>query len=254
MRLKHDATRALAMATCVVQHPTWAIAHVENFADQTLDRIRKPTVPPREMSSACTVLARLGDWSADVISAQLDSSPAVSRAGETVLYGNPDGSNEIVKLVYAWCRLAKPALVVETGVAHGFTTAAILHSLKENHHGKLISIDLPHLHPRAEESIGSAVPHRLRDRWTLRLGPAQSGLRGCARVSYGADLFVQDAAHSYRGQIKEYRIGWSLLREKGLLISDDVDGAFEDFAKEVGRDPHYVDQSPKSRPIGIIQR
>jgi predicted O-methyltransferase YrrM len=63
-----------------------------------------------------------------------------------VLYGIPDSSFELVRIDYACRRLMEPELVADTGVAHGFSTAAILQALEDNQKGRLISIDLPQLH------------------------------------------------------------------------------------------------------------
>ncbi|HEX5370143.1 MAG TPA: class I SAM-dependent methyltransferase [Dehalococcoidia bacterium] len=144
-------------------------------------------------------------------------------------------------------------MVIETGVAHGFTTAAALQALADNQYGRLISIDLPHLHPRAMDSIGSAVPHELRDRWQLILGSAAGSLMNLPR-SDEADIFIQDAAHTIRGQLAEFRAGWSRLREGGLLISDDVGEAAVRFGREVDAAPIFIAQPPKVLPMAIIRR
>lgn len=46
-------------------------------------------------------------------------------------------------LLYAICRIMKPDIVVETGVAQGVSTAFILKALSANNAGGLFSIDLP---------------------------------------------------------------------------------------------------------------
>jgi predicted O-methyltransferase YrrM len=171
-----------------------------------------------------------------------------------VLYGSPDGPFELVRIAYACCRLMEPELVAETGVAHGFSTAAILQALEDNQKGRLISIDLPHLQPQAHVHIGSAVELRLRGRWRLHLGPASPGLIKVLGNHRDVDLFVQDASHTRRGQLAEYRTAWLRMKDGALLISDDVGPAFEAFAKEVGRTAIYVAQPSKRASIGILRR
>lgn len=253
MPVGRNATRVMTLASRAVQHPSWAGAHVENYANQLYERFKKPAWTPLSTVSTVDGLSLAGGWSAPQILNTIALAPQPKRPGSSNLYGNPDGSNELVSIVYALCKLIGPELVIETGVAHGFTTAAVLQALDENAKGTLVSIDLPHLHPRAEESIGAAVEHHLRGRWELHLGPAAAtmGSLGTERL---ADIFIQDAAHTSRGQLSEFRSGWTKLRPGGFLVSDDATEAAERFGEEVGRTPIFVAQPPKRRPLAIIQR
>jgi predicted O-methyltransferase YrrM len=244
----------MTLATRIVQHPSWARAHFENYANQVYDRFNsKPWFPPAE-SSLHAALAEIGGWSKADIEAVLQVVPSPRRPESTNLFGSPDGSSELVSIVYACCRLMRPQLVVESGVAHGFTTAAILRALNDNQQGRLVSIDLPHLHPRAVESIGTAVEPGLRDRWELHLGPATSELSRVITHTESIDIFVQDASHTERGQLAEYRAAWPRIREAGLLISDDAGKAAEAFGRESSREPVFVNQPRKSRPVAIFRR
>ena len=49
------------------------------------------------------------------------------------------------RLCYLACRLVEPAVVVETGVAYGVSSAYVLRALETNGRGTLHSIDLPPL-------------------------------------------------------------------------------------------------------------
>src|SRR4051794_31676165 len=77
-----------------------------------------------------------------------------------------------------WCTTShlRPERVVETGVARGITSRFILEALERNGRGKLWSIDLPHVDTTRFGQIGSAVPDRLRPRWTLLLGTSREHL------------------------------------------------------------------------------
>jgi predicted O-methyltransferase YrrM len=204
--------------------------------------------------SVVEALREVGGWPESEIRAVLDELVAPTGPDSTTFTGHQDGSSEFIQLANAWCRLARPQLVLETGVAHGFSTASILQALDRNGAGHLVSIDLPHLHPDAIRTIGAAVPKELRTRWTLYLGGADTSIpKALASQTEPVDIFVQDASHSYRGQLREYRAAWPFLREGGLLLSDDVSEPFEVFAREVGRTPIYVDQ-PKWRPVGLLMK
>ena len=253
MRWQHYALRGRALAHRCVVHPTWAAANIQNYLDHRADR--RFGDRPRQTASASIeqTLGLLTGQDPESIDQVLKQVPRPALLRESVLYGNPDGSRDLLALTYACCRLLRPTLVVETGVANGFTTAVILEALAENETGRLISIDLPHLHPQAVASVGAAVRPEIRTRWDLHFGPARHLLKTIPAGTEGIDIFVQDAAHTVRGQLAEYRAAWPRLKDGGLLITDDVGPALELLAEEIGQRPIYVDQM-KPSPIGILRK
>jgi predicted O-methyltransferase YrrM len=158
--------------------------------------------------------------------------------------------NELLDLLGAIVRLMRPEVVVETGVALGFSTATMLAAMRDNDRGHLYSVDLPHVQYGHDRETGSAVPPELRDRWTLRLGPSQKLLPALLEEVGPLDLFIHDANHAYSAQLREYRTSWPHIRPGGLLASDDVGNpAFVEFAAEVGARPYLV---PGSRPESVV--
>lgn len=127
-----------------------------------------------------------------------------------------------LRLLYKVVRLAKPAHVVETGVADGTSTRTILAALAANGTGRLTSIDVA-------DDVGSLIEPALKSRWELVVLP-QSGTRAAFRARLQqlrpVDIFLHDSDHTYGWQMFEYRLGYDALRPKGLLLSDDVDGSF----------------------------
>jgi predicted O-methyltransferase YrrM len=121
-------------------------------------------------------------------------------------------------------------VVVETGVAYGITSAYILQALAENGEGELHSIDLPPLGPAAEKYVGYLIPHGLRKRWNLHIGPARKLLPEVLRKNGGADAFIHDSLHTYTHMTMEFAAALAALRPGGILIADDVQGnrAFEE--------------------------
>lgn len=155
------------------------------------------------------------------------------------------------EMLYLIVRATRPEVVVETGVAAGFTTAYILQGLHDNGIGRLVSIDLPttdeggrvnedgitdKAHVPASDLTGFVVPPSLRDRWELHLGDSKILLPVVLERFSSVDLFLHDSAHSYLHMLGEYRTTWPRISKGGWLVSDDIDAnqAFDDFTREVG--------------------
>jgi predicted O-methyltransferase YrrM len=129
----------------------------------------------------------------------------------------------MARCCYLVCRLLEPALVVETGVAHGVSSAFILTALRENGHGALHSVDLPPLRREAEKFWGIAVPEELRARWTLHCGSSARVLPRLLEEIPKIDLFVHDSLHTRRNMRREFETVWPRLRAGGTVIADDVE-------------------------------
>ena len=165
------------------------------------------------------------------------------------------GRNELLNLVGGVVTLMRPDVVVETGVALGFSTATILTAMQRNGSGHLYSVDLPSVQYGHDRETGSAVPAEIRDRWTLRLGPSQKLLPRLLREVAPIDLFIHDANHAYSAQLREYRSAWPYLRPGGVLVSDDVGNpAFLEFAAEVGTRPYLVPGSRTDSVVGLVRK
>jgi predicted O-methyltransferase YrrM len=138
-------------------------------------------------------------------------------------------------VLYVICRLLKPKIVVETGVASGVSSTYILHALHKNAEGKLYSIDFPN--PGDKLPTGWLVPDNLRDRWRLIFGKSSDKLPTLLNEVTQVDIFLHDSDHSYENMMYEFEIAWPYIRKGGLLLSDDthMNTSFFDFSTEVGR-------------------
>ena len=145
-----------------------------------------------------------------------------------------NGDFALSRLCYAACRALKPAVVVETGVAYGVTSAFILKALEVNGQGTLHSIDLPPLGAQADHYVGSLIPEALKQRWQLHRGTTRRLLPSVLAQSGPVGLFVHDSLHTYRNMRWEFETVHPHLAPMALVISDDVDGN-EAFAKWVAR-------------------
>ena len=156
-------------------------------------------------------------------------------------------------LLYSAVLLSGAERVVETGVAYGWSSLAILSAMDELGSGRLASVDMPYPKAGNEAFVGIAVPERLRARWTLIRLPDRGGLAKAIRVLGGTiDLAHYDSDKSYSGRMYAYPLIWAALRSGGVFISDDIGDnfGFRDFAASVGA-PFRI-TSFQGKCVGII--
>ncbi len=134
-------------------------------------------------------------------------------------------------VLYEICRILKPEIVVETGVAYGISSAHILLSLKSNQKGKLFSIDSTFRPWETKEMIGVVIPDYLKKNWSLIFGKSRKKLKKTLSKLKKIDIFFHDSLHTYKNMIFEFETVWPYLKNGGILISDDIisNNAFKDF-------------------------
>lgn len=211
------------------------------FADFQADRLRRKSSITPESSGDCLRCmdeALRGDLKPFLQEDALLAIEQTVARGQDQLAADPafgmlHGADlGLARLCYAICRLQKPATVVETGVAHGVTSAFLLQALAVNGVGELWSIDLPPLAEGADDQVGYLVPAGLRSRWRLLRGRTCNLLPGIVLKLPAIDMFLHDSLHTYRNMTWEFQTVWPRLRSGGVLLSDDVNlnRAFERFA------------------------
>jgi predicted O-methyltransferase YrrM len=128
------------------------------------------------------------------------------------------------RLCYVLVRALRPQKVVESGVCYGVISAHILQAMEVNGHGHLYSIDLPPLAESADSYVGWLIPWPLRTRWSLYRGSTRRLLKSVLNEVDEIDVFIHDSLHTARNMEREFDIAWPLLRNGGVVISDDVEG------------------------------
>ena len=140
-----------------------------------------------------------------------------------------------IHLLYDCVRLLKVRNVVETGVAYGWSSLAILKALSQNGFGKLYSVDMPYPRKKNENDVGIVVPQNLRNNWTLIRKPDNPGIISALKKAGGEiDLCHYDSDKSWWGRHYAYPILWKSLKSNGLFISDDIQDNlyFSEFVKK----------------------
>ena len=202
------------------------------YADLLLDRLfaRSPDYETAGREAALRDaeehLGRVGDVLREPALAQIEGATRRLLAeirGEDPFRQRWAADSVLARWCYLVCRLLEPAVVVETGVAYGVSSAFILRALEENGRGALHSVDLPPLRREADRFWGIAVPGDLRDRWNLYRGPSSRLLPRLLRETGPVDLFVHDSLHTRRNMRREFEAAWPCLRKGGVILADDVE-------------------------------
>jgi|APSaa5957512535_1039671.scaffolds.fasta_scaffold00790_4 predicted O-methyltransferase YrrM len=154
--------------------------------------------------------------------------------------------------LYQLCKLIKPEIVVETGVAYGVSTSYILQALHENNKGKLISVDSIFRPWQSKNMIGSAIPTSLKSRWELYIGSSNEELNKIFQKCSEIDIFLHDSLHTYQNMLFEFTTSWPQIKPGGYLLSDDILGnnAFHNFSEKVKKKPFLLYQ--KFEPVSLM--
>ena len=161
----------------------------------------------------------------------------------------------ICRFLFSICVKNKPEIVIETGVANGFSSSYFLLAMNQNQKGKLISIDDIVRPWQTKEKIGRAIPDQLKYRHTLIVGDSKIELKKLVKNLDEIDIMMHDSSHTYQHMMNEFKIVWPHIKKNGLLLSDDVsqNDAFLDFADMINHEPIIVSKVDKEH-FGIIKK
>jgi predicted O-methyltransferase YrrM len=143
-----------------------------------------------------------------------------------------DTNEETLQLLKILVESRRPKVIIETGVANGVSTRALLNEIEKlDIECQLHSFDID---PRVATSELMA-----RENWHFHLIQDGTGLQRDLNAIGDIDIFYHDSDHSYENQFFEYTIAWKHLKPNGILISDDINwsNAFFDFCANIGRSP-----------------
>lgn len=150
-------------------------------------------------------------------------------------------------ILYGFCRILRPSVVIETGTGAGLGSSFILAALEANNGGQLYTIDMGGSKYKSEKyevvddsiwthgrEIGWAIPRHLRQRVKIIVGTSKKILPNLLPKVKKVDLFFHDSEHTYKNMMFEYECVWLYLRKGGILASHDIDwnNAFVDFCKK----------------------
>ncbi|WP_320664943.1 class I SAM-dependent methyltransferase [Prochlorococcus sp. MIT 1223] len=143
---------------------------------------------------------------------------------------------------YAFTRILKPKLLVETGVDHGIgscvLTSALLRNKAEGFEGKYIGTDI---NPNAGRllvepysSIGEII--------------YGDSLESLAAIENNIDLFINDSDHSAEYEYSEYLQIQQKLSRESIILGDNshVTDCLSRFSKKLNRSFLFFQEKPKN--------
>jgi predicted O-methyltransferase YrrM len=172
-------------------------------------------------------------------------------AHSAVVMGGPAD----LDLLYAAVRLSNAYSVIETGVAYGWSSLAILAALEGREGAHLVSVDMPYPKMNNDDFVGIVVPDRFRKNWELVRQPDRNGLKSALSLVGGSiDLCHFDSDKSYYGRQFAYPLLWDALSPGGIFISDDIQDnlAFQEFVEAKGA-PFAVTESA-GKHVGLVRK
>ncbi|PQA96642.1 Methyltransferase domain-containing protein [Chryseobacterium piscicola] len=143
------------------------------------------------------------------------------------------GGAGALELLYNACEFTQAKVVIETGVAYGWSSLATLTSLQKRN-GTLYSSDMPYLGQNGDQYVGCVVPEDLRSYWKLFRHADRESLPKILKESGDIDVVHYDSDKSYEGMKWAYETLYPRLRKGGVFISDDINdnSAFQDFCEQ----------------------
>ncbi len=165
------------------------------------------------------------------------------------------GGAGAVEFIFTVTRAFKPVRLVETGVAYGWSTLAMLLGTLETESARVISTDMPYPKMGNEPYVGYVIPESLREQWTLIRKPDFLAVPKAIKHFGGTiDFAHYDSDKSYTGRMFAYPRLWKALRKNGIFISDDIQDntAFKEFAQQVGIEPLVFEY--KGKYVGVLRK
>tara|TARA_B100001057_G_scaffold443022_1_gene478818 strand:+ start:375 stop:1127 length:753 start_codon:yes stop_codon:yes gene_type:complete len=159
-------------------------------------------------------------------------------------------------LLYFLVRKFYPKIVVETGVASGWSSLSILKAFQKNKEGKLYSSDFPYFKIKDSEKLIGILARdekNFKD-WILDIRGDEVALKNFTQSldDFSVDLFHYDSDKTYSGRSKALEIMKKKFSKKAIIIFDDIQDNlhFCDFVS--GKNVKFNVLEFEGKYVGII--
>lgn len=165
------------------------------------------------------------------------------------------GGEGAISLIYHLVKDSRPDHCIETGVAYGWSSLAILLGIKENLNSKLISNDMPYVNGGNEDFVGTVVPEYLKNQWELHRMADITGIPlALKKFNHSLDFIHYDSDKSYTGRAWATPLLWDSLKSGGIMMIDDINDniAFKEFCEQRSLKPVIIEHNMKY--VGILKK
>jgi predicted O-methyltransferase YrrM len=219
----------------------------EHERPQSTEWAKKKAIAPENAAKALNI-----DWTCSV----QEKYPTIFKEAKKVENDCPIemGGEGALSLLHELARKAPEGNIIETGVAYGWSSLALLLALDQQSNCKLFSIDLPYIQKDNDKWVGCVVPSQLRHKWELLRGSDRMLLKKILRRVRHISMAHYDSDKSYHGRKWAYPLLWEALAAEGYFISDDIQDnfAFKEFCDDLGKEPIIIEHLGKY--VGILQK
>ena len=165
------------------------------------------------------------------------------------------GGNYAIEIHYFLTRHYKPKIILETGVAAGYSSYAFLEAINKNDVGKLFSSDFPYFRLKnPEQYIGIVVPDNLKKNWRLETLGDDKNIEIYKKEFKKIDLLFYDSDKRYSSKRKFFKKITNYINENTIIIIDDLhnDSFFFEYIEERGIKNWHVLESSRKHIVGLI--
>ncbi len=165
------------------------------------------------------------------------------------------GGEGAISFLYHLAKATESKRIIETGVAYGWSSLAILLAVKDIDEAKLISNDMPYIKMNNDDYVGCVIPIELKNKWELQRLPDVVGIpKAIKKYNNKIDLCHYDSDKSYTGRMFAYPLLWNALADTGIFITDDIQDnvGFKDFCSQRNLSPIIVEHLGKY--VGLVRK
>lgn len=163
------------------------------------------------------------------------------------------GGEAAINFIYDLVKNSNAKNILETGVAYGWSSLAILLAIKDKKDVVLISNDMPYINMSNDDFVGCVIPDDLKSKWQLQRLPDVKGIPLALKKFHNSiDFCHYDSDKSYTGRMWASPLLWNSLAKGGFFVSDDINDnlAFRHFCESVNRTPLIIEHLGKY--VGVI--
>jgi len=133
------------------------------------------------------------------------------------------GGGGFYPMLYFLARQRRPEVIVETGVAAGYSSQVFLKALALNGRGSLYSSDFPYFRMKdPEKYIGILVEKQFKPNWHLYVKGDDANLPQILESIHQVDLFHYDSDKTYSGRALAMSKVVPKMARSGLIVMDDI--------------------------------